>query len=51
MRCDVKEIIGIALDLEIKTPRPIDASLPDITRFIVLFGPQGRMAKNLNEKN
>jgi hypothetical protein len=47
MRCDVKEIISIAPDLKIKTPRSIDASLPDIARFIVLFGPQGRMAKIL----
>jgi hypothetical protein len=47
MRSDVKEIIGIAPDLKIKTLRPIDAGLPDIVRFVVLFSPQGGMAKIL----
>ena len=42
MRCDVKQIVSIASDLKIKTPRPIDAGLPDIVRFVVLFGPLRR---------
>jgi hypothetical protein len=45
MRCDVKQIIGVAPDLKIKAPRSIDAGLSDIARFVVLLGSQGRMAE------
>jgi hypothetical protein len=45
MRCDVKQIIGVAPDLKVKTPRPIHAGLPDIVSFVVLLGSQGGMAE------
>ena len=51
MRCDVKEIVGIAPNLKIKAPRSIDPSLPDIACLVILFGSQGRVAKILNQKS
>ena len=42
---EVKEVIGIALDGEIEPPVIIDARLPDITRFVVFLGTQGRVAE------
>ena len=36
---NVKEVIGIAPDLKIKTPTPIDACLPDVAGFIVFLRP------------
>jgi hypothetical protein len=38
MRSDVQQVVGIAPNLEIETPRAIYPSLPDGPAFIIFFG-------------
>ena len=42
---DVDELVGVALDPEIETPRLVDPCLPDVAGFVVLLGVQGRVAE------
>src|SRR5574341_457910 len=46
----IDKMVHVTLDFEIETPAPIDPGLPDVPRFIVLLGPQGRMAEVLEEE-
>ena len=46
----IDKMVHVTLDFEIETPPPIDPGLPDVSRFIVLLGPQGRVAEVLEEE-
>ena len=50
MTANVEKLIRVTLDTEIKAPCAGYPSLPDVVCFIVLFGPQRRMAEVMNEK-
>ena len=39
----VKDNAGVALDDEIESPVLVDASLPQVLRFVVLLGVEGGM--------
>jgi len=37
---DANDDIGVVFDLEIKTPSLVDAGLPEVLGFVILFGVQ-----------
>jgi hypothetical protein len=49
MAANIEELVRVPLDTEIETPTSGYLRLPDVVSFVALFGPQGRMAKVMNE--
>jgi hypothetical protein len=47
---DREELVGVALDPEVKAPGFGYASLPDVISFVVFLCPEGGVAEVLNEK-
>jgi hypothetical protein len=45
MRDDVPDYVCVADNIEIETPIPVDAGLPDVVFLVVFFGFERRMAK------
>ena len=47
---DIQHDIGVALDAEIKSPRVIDAGLPDVPGLIVFLGAERGVLEMLNQE-
>jgi hypothetical protein len=45
VRGEIDEVVGVALDLEIKPPGFVHARLPEVLGLVVLLGVQGWMLK------
>ena len=46
-----EEAVGVTLDGEIHAPPGVDPSLPDVGGLIILFCPEGGMAKILDKES